>query len=414
MVPRRGRVGRDEVDEADVVAAHLRRIPEVQHRREEHDAVERDAVVGEKTGETRRAGRAVALARQELRRTHAVEAREVQTNELAERVQIFIEPPEARAQRLRRRSAVAGADGVDEHEVRLVEERVRIVLEAVGRRRSRSVGVELHLLRTERAEVQPDGGRSGAAVEREGDRTRRRVRAVLRVGDVVHPAFDRVRLLVANREHAGRRRVGDRLSANVDRVVRRRRRHFGHRDDVAWRGRRGSDARSPRCPAGGRIAGRRTSGLNRSVLTAAAAASAATALSDRRRRGNDENREENAERDARAAWRETCASHAGVLREVGAALGIELAAQQFARRDGATRARRTRSPSLRPISARPRQAKKAACSPSSCSRTPASRNRSGRARCKSTPTLPSGRTARRWTASESALPAARRRRPRRG
>src|SRR5688500_7637373 len=102
-------------------------------------------------------------------------ARQVETDELRHRAEVFLEPPETWAELLARGSAVAGADRIDEDQVRDVEERVRIVLEGVGRRRRVAIGHEPHALRSPGAQMQPHGRRARAAIEDEADRTRRSI-----------------------------------------------------------------------------------------------------------------------------------------------------------------------------------------------------------------------------------------------
>jgi hypothetical protein len=128
----------------------------------------------------------------------------------------------------RARAAVAGADGVDEDEVGLVEQRVFVFDEAEG-----GPGQVAHLighghaLRAEQAHVQPDGGGAGAAVEAEGDGPGGEVAHPLaRVGDVKE---GRARLLAfgltlffglfLEHHRAGGGGVADLLAADGDRVL---------------------------------------------------------------------------------------------------------------------------------------------------------------------------------------------------
>src|SRR6185369_9491564 len=99
---------------------------------EQRDAIERDALVREIAGDASRAGGSVALAEKEERRTPALVASEIQPDEFAESFDITFD-----AQKFLRQlgicgTAEAGLHGVDEHDITLVEKRVRIVHDAEG------------------------------------------------------------------------------------------------------------------------------------------------------------------------------------------------------------------------------------------------------------------------------------------
>ena len=67
-------------------------------------------------------------------------------------------------------AAVAGADRVNENEIGLIEQRVVIVDELIGWGRGIAIFVEDTRLGPQHAEMQPDRGRAGSAVERKRDR----------------------------------------------------------------------------------------------------------------------------------------------------------------------------------------------------------------------------------------------------
>ena len=99
-------------------------------------------------------------------------------------------------------AAEAGADGVDQHEIALVEQRVGIVFHAIGRGRHEAIGLEHDAFRPERSHVQPDRSRAGAAVEGKSERPLGGVLAVERVGDVEHFGFD-LAIAALDREASG-------------------------------------------------------------------------------------------------------------------------------------------------------------------------------------------------------------------
>jgi len=122
------------------------------------------------TREARRAGGAVALARQEFGREPASVARGVQADEVADRLDVPLEAVPLLGLLSLDGARVARADGVDEDQVGLVEDRELVVDQLEGRLGQVPIEFEHHAARTQRAEVQPDRRGAGSAVEREGDR----------------------------------------------------------------------------------------------------------------------------------------------------------------------------------------------------------------------------------------------------
>src|SRR5579859_1456043 len=107
---------------------------------------------------------AVAFAYQKLGRIPAVVAAEVGVDELSEGVDVFVNAVKILVLRFADGVAVAGAHGVDEDEVGLVEQALGIVDEFIGRGRSEGAVDGPGAARAESAQVQPHGGGAGAAI----------------------------------------------------------------------------------------------------------------------------------------------------------------------------------------------------------------------------------------------------------
>src|SRR6266851_8592626 len=106
---------------------------EIQDGRNQDDAVEVHAVVllqimSERGG----AESAVAFADQEFRGIPAIVAADVESDELRERFNILIDAPKILVLRFADSVAEAGADGIEEDHVGLVEQRAGIVGELIG------------------------------------------------------------------------------------------------------------------------------------------------------------------------------------------------------------------------------------------------------------------------------------------
>ena len=123
VVQRRRRVGRQKQHVGQVVARGESRGLKIEDRRDQQDAVEREAPVDQVSGQPRRACRAVAFADHEQRRRPAPVARHVQADELADRLDVALHAPELAAQFGLGRAAVAGPHRIDEHQVGLVQPR---------------------------------------------------------------------------------------------------------------------------------------------------------------------------------------------------------------------------------------------------------------------------------------------------
>ena len=253
VIPRRRGLGRQVERERPIAAADRGRreidVPvegEVEHRREQHDAVDADALTLQRVHQHRRARRAVRLAEQELRRVPAAERRDVAVYELAERANVGIDAEEVARLPGRSDAAEAGVGRVDEDEVGAVEQRV-LVLDQVERRVGRRLRVaDDHAHRSERPHPQPDRRAARAAVVEERHRPRARIHAVGREGRVEHAARD-LALVVLQRDRAGTRRVGIDLPAQGDGVLGHRIRRGARRRRRGRRARRRSRRGTQQC-----------------------------------------------------------------------------------------------------------------------------------------------------------------------
>ena len=225
VVIKRGRGFRGKIQNVRPVAAADRRARAVveigvEVRRQQHDAVERDALLRQIPREAGGARRAVRFTEQELRRVPAIEVGDVPLDELAERGDVLIDPPVV----LR---AVAGADDpaktrtrhIDEDQVGAVEDAVTVVQHLIGRRPRQSAVGRLDAYRAERAHSQPDGRAARAAVPEERDRTPARIDPIPRVRGI-EDACRRLIGAVAQRDRAGSRRIVDGLTVDHQRMVR--------------------------------------------------------------------------------------------------------------------------------------------------------------------------------------------------
>ena len=132
--------------------------------------------------EPRRARGAVGLADEVLGTRPARVARAVQADEFAHALEVALVVVEFRHLLAGDHAAVAGADRVDEHEVRAVQQRMLVVDQPPRRRRRVALVVQLHAPRSQQAQVQPHRARARAAVERKRDGARFRLGAVEGVG----------------------------------------------------------------------------------------------------------------------------------------------------------------------------------------------------------------------------------------
>ena len=115
------------------------------------------------------AGGAVAFADEEFGGGPAGVFGDVEADEFGDGAGVFLEAVEVFVVLGFGGAAVAGADGVDEDEVGFVEEAGFVVDELVGGREGEAGVLEFDAFGAEEAEVEPDGGGTGAAVEGEGE-----------------------------------------------------------------------------------------------------------------------------------------------------------------------------------------------------------------------------------------------------
>jgi hypothetical protein len=167
-----------------------------------------------------------------------------------EGVDVLVHAPEGRALGVAERPRIAGADGVEEDDVGLVEQGVGVGDRPRTARRVRVRRGGQHLHRPNEPMCSHMDEEPGAAVVHEGDRPL--LLALAAVGDVggVEHAGDRLAVLVAQGERAGGGRVGDGASADGDAMARR----LG---DLAHRRERDLEVRQPvllRLLAAGRAA----------------------------------------------------------------------------------------------------------------------------------------------------------------
>ena len=212
-------VGRQVDDVGEVVARRELDRVELQDRGHEDDAVQVDVRALQVACEHRRAGRAVALAEQVAGRVPAVVLAQEAPDELGERLRVLVDAPVVAARRLAQRVAEAGADRIDHHDVRDVEEGPGVVLQGVRRRSLRADAGRHDAPRPHDPHVQPERRGAGASVvgEHQGALPRRRaVRAEVRR---VPELRGRGAVVVVELDAGDDGVVLDRLAADVDRVA---------------------------------------------------------------------------------------------------------------------------------------------------------------------------------------------------
>ncbi len=172
MIPGGRRVGRQEEDVGQFVVEVEVDGGEVEHGRDEHQAVEVHAVPFlQVSRKPRRARGAVGFARQELGREPAVIAGDVEADEVADGFDVLLEGMPVLRLLPFHGTAVACAHRVDEHQVSFVEDGILVIGQLERWRREFAFVGEDHATRTEHAHVQPHGRGAWSAVEREGDGT---------------------------------------------------------------------------------------------------------------------------------------------------------------------------------------------------------------------------------------------------
>jgi hypothetical protein len=233
VIPRSRRVGRQKEHVGQIVAiGELKRL-EVQHRRHQHDAVERHPVLLQHVaGERGGARRAVTFTHQKEWRVPSLVAIQIEPDEFTHRGGVALQAKILFQQFRLGDAAIAGAHRIDEHKIGLGEPRILVVFHLIGRGGHGAVRLlHMHGARTNRAEMQPYGSRPRTAVEGEHHRALAialPLWLVERIGHEEDVGF-RLALVVLQRHQANRRCIVQRLPIHVQHVVRLDRRHFGLR-----------------------------------------------------------------------------------------------------------------------------------------------------------------------------------------
>jgi len=147
---------------------------EIEHGRDQDDAVERDIIVGvvhQLVGDGGRAGGAIAFAAEIFGAVPAAIVVEPQPDDRGDELGILRDAIIVLRVGLADQVRETGARRVDEHDVGDVEQGVGIIDDRIGRRAVVDPGAgDGDALGSEGAHHQPDGARTRAAVEQEGDR----------------------------------------------------------------------------------------------------------------------------------------------------------------------------------------------------------------------------------------------------
>ena len=162
VIPGRGGVCGQKENVRQIVARMRIGGAEIQNRRHEHDAVKIQAVaLLQIAAQSGGAGSAVTLADEELWRQPTLIARGVQSNEIAHRFDVFLEFEKVFGLLAGDRATVTGQHRIDEDQIGHIEQRIRVVGQAIGRRREFALVGHRYAARPERAQVQPHGRRPG-------------------------------------------------------------------------------------------------------------------------------------------------------------------------------------------------------------------------------------------------------------
>src|SRR5262249_40028189 len=137
------------------------------------EAVQIHAVSGAQViGQAGGAEHAITFAAEVLRREPAVMARGPETDEIADGIHVAGDAKETVGLLFLGGAAETGGHGINEYKVAGIEHGKFVVHQREGRRGLRAVGIHFSAARSESAEVQPEGGGAGSAVEAEGDGSR--------------------------------------------------------------------------------------------------------------------------------------------------------------------------------------------------------------------------------------------------
>ena len=204
-----------------VVNARRDRV-EAQDRRDQDDAVQRDAaLVQQVVGQGGGTRGSVALAGEEFRGEPALISRDVEADEIGDGADVLLDAEKLFGLFAGGGPAVAGVDRIDEHQVGGGKPGVGVLHQRERRRRGIAVLIERDAHGAGGAQVQPDGGGAGAAIEDEGDRAlaRRAWRGrLLVIGDEEHLRL-RLPVLAADQELTCPGLVLQRLPVHNDLMV---------------------------------------------------------------------------------------------------------------------------------------------------------------------------------------------------
>ena len=220
MIRGRGGVAGDVENVRQVIAGIEGDGAEIQDGRDQHDAVDVNAVVllqiiSERGGTEG----AVTFADEKFRGVPAIIAIEIDVDELREHFDVLVHAPEIFILGFGDGVAETSADGIDEHHIGFIEQGIGVVFDFVGRGRSGGVvGVD-DAARAEGAHVQPDGRGAGTTVVDEGDGTLREIFDVAaRVGGGIDQR-GRLAFFVFQQGGGGGGFVGDGLTVDSDGVI---------------------------------------------------------------------------------------------------------------------------------------------------------------------------------------------------
>ena len=138
-------------------------------------------------GQHCRAGRPIALAKDELGRVPAVVLGDEPRNEARKRIGVLIDAPESLLRTLAVQPPKPRTRHVNKNQVAHVQQGIGVVHHLVGRRRHVRVGVGDHVLGAQRTHVQPYRRAARPAVVEERDRPLFGLCVLLEVGHVEHP-----------------------------------------------------------------------------------------------------------------------------------------------------------------------------------------------------------------------------------
>ncbi len=159
VVPCRGGIGRKKNNVRHIVIDLEIERGEIQHRGDEHDAVQIQAVaLLEITRKTCRTRGPVAFPDQEFGREPAGVTRGIQPDKISDRLDILLEAVPLLGLLPFHRPRIAGADRIDEDQVGFLQQGVFIIHQPVRRLGQTAVELHRHPARPQQPQVQPNRG----------------------------------------------------------------------------------------------------------------------------------------------------------------------------------------------------------------------------------------------------------------